>query len=135
MSTRYCVGVIEAIGMSSALEAADTMLKSADVKLIGYEYSGTLGRIVVKIEGPVSAVKTAIAAAEAATEQIEGSLTGYESASVYPAMEKIVYDELIDNAETVSTDKQIASGKRPQGYRDYKKTRETLSHGGFFSVR
>ncbi len=121
MSTRYCVGVIEAIGMSSALEAADTMLKAANVKLIGYEYSGTLGRIVVKIEGPVSAVKTAIAAAEAATEQIEGSLTGYESASVYPAMEKIVYDELIDNAETVSTDKQIASGKRPQGYRDYKK--------------
>ncbi|MBQ3335393.1 MAG: BMC domain-containing protein [Eubacteriaceae bacterium] len=120
MSNRYCVGVIEAIGMSSALEAADTMLKAANVKLIGYEYSGTLGRIVVKIEGPVSAVKTAIAAAEAATEQIEGTLTGYESASVYPAMEKIVYDELIDNAETVSTDKQIASGKRPQGYRDYK---------------
>lgn len=119
MANRYCVGVIEAIGMSSALEAADTMLKAANVKLIGYEYSGTLGRIVVKIEGPVSAVKTAIAAAEAATEQIEGTLTGYESASVYPAMEKIVYDELIDNAETVSTDKQIASGKRPQGYRDY----------------
>ena len=120
MANRYCVGVIEAIGMSSALEAADTMLKAANVKLIGYEYSGTLGRIVVKIEGPVSAVKTAIAAAEAATEQIEGTLTGYESASVYPAMEKIVYDELIDNVETVSTDKQIASGKRPQGYRDYK---------------
>ena len=117
---KHCVGVIEAIGMASALEAADTMVKSANIKLIGYEYSGTLGRIVVKIEGTVSQVETAIKAAAIATEQIEGTLKGYECTSVYPCMEPLIYDVMINNAQTVSTEAQIASGKRPVGYRDYK---------------
>lgn len=46
---RKCIGLIEARGLAAAIQAADTAAKSANVKLLGYEYSGHSGMIVVKI--------------------------------------------------------------------------------------
>ena len=37
---RKCVGFVEAVGLAAALQAADTIAKSANVRLLGYEYSG-----------------------------------------------------------------------------------------------
>ena len=45
---RKCIGLIEARGLAAAIQAADTAAKSANVKLLGYEYSGHSGMIVVK---------------------------------------------------------------------------------------
>lgn len=121
VAEKHCVGVIEAIGMAAAVEAMDTMLKCANVHLIGFEYSGLRGRIVVKVEGNVSDVANALDKAAIATEAIEGTLMGgYESLSIYPAMEDVVYQTMIMNAKTIGTPAQIASGKRPCGYNDYK---------------
>ena len=50
------LGLIETIGMTGAIEAADTCLKSANVQLIGYELS-TGGLVTVKVQGNVGAVK------------------------------------------------------------------------------
>ncbi|MGC3994608.1 MAG: BMC domain-containing protein [Propionicimonas sp.] len=64
------LGTIEVLGLPAAVEAADVALKTADVKLIGYETTDGMGMVAVKIEGQVSAVQSAVAAARAAASRI-----------------------------------------------------------------
>jgi len=111
----HSIGLIEAVGLASAIEAADTALKAADVRLIGYEYSGFDARIVVKLEGNISAVKAAVSAACAATEMVVGTVHGYDAAVSQGALHGAVYDLMIHNVLTIGDPLQIASGKRPQG--------------------
>ena len=67
---RDAIGLIETIGMAAAIEAADTAVKSANVKLIGYELSKGQGMVTVKISGNVGAVKAAISAAKTSAEAV-----------------------------------------------------------------
>ncbi|WP_206460695.1 BMC domain-containing protein [Anaerovorax sp. IOR16] len=60
------LGLIEAIGLTAAITAADAAVKSANVTLVGYELVKGSGRTVIKVEGDVGAVKAAIEAASAA---------------------------------------------------------------------
>jgi microcompartment protein CcmL/EutN len=61
------IGFIETRGLTAAFEAADNMLKSAEVDLVGMEKIGS-GLITVTIQGDVGAVKAATeAGAEAAS--------------------------------------------------------------------
>ena len=107
---KKCVGLIEARGLAAAIEAADTAVKSANVKLLGYEYSGHSGMIVVKIEG-TSAMK----AAALSVKKIHSSFSVVNVAIQKSALDESVYDTLIHNKQTVGDPLQIASGKRPQG--------------------
>ena len=68
MKLTQALGLIETVGLTAAVEAADTAVKSADVKLIGYELAKGDGMVMVKIEGDVGAVKAAIQSAEAAAQ-------------------------------------------------------------------
>lgn len=61
--SKLALGIIETVGLSAAIEAADTAAKSANIKVIGYELTKGDGMATVKIEGSVGAVKTAIHAA------------------------------------------------------------------------
>lgn len=60
--SQLSIGIIEVIGLSSAIEVADVCVKSANVNLIGYELSQGNGMVVVKIEGNVGAVNAAVQA-------------------------------------------------------------------------
>ncbi|SHK02930.1 BMC domain-containing protein [Paramaledivibacter caminithermalis] len=61
------VGFIETRGLTAALEAADSMLKTAQVELVGTEKIGS-GLISVIVKGEVGAVKAATeAGADAAS--------------------------------------------------------------------
>lgn len=64
------LGLIETYGLLTAVEAADAAVKSANVKLVGYEKTKGSGMITVKVEGDVGAVKAAISAAEAAANNV-----------------------------------------------------------------
>ena len=112
---KKCVGLIEARGLAAALEAADTAVKSANIKLLGYEYSGHSGMIVIKIEGTASAVESAIRAAALSVKKIHSSFSVVNTAIQKSALDESVYDTLIHNKQTVGDPLQIASGKRPQG--------------------
>lgn len=68
--TGNALGYIETIGLPVAIEAADSALKAANVKLIGYELAKGDGMTTVKIEGDVGAVKAAVAAAATAAGRI-----------------------------------------------------------------
>ena len=52
------LGMVETLGVVAAVEAADTMMKAANVAVVGVEYAGA-GYVTVVIEGDVGAVKAA----------------------------------------------------------------------------
>ena len=64
------LGLIETIGLTSAIEAADAAGKAANVTLLGYENSKGGGLITVKLVGDVGAVKAAVSAGSAAAQRV-----------------------------------------------------------------
>lgn len=68
-SHRGALGLIETRGLVAALEAADAMVKAANVRLIGREQIGG-GLVTVMVRGDVGAVKAATDAAAAAAGKV-----------------------------------------------------------------
>ena len=67
------LGMIETKGLIGSIEAADAMVKAANVRLIGSEYIGG-GFVTVMVRGDVGAVKAATDAGAAAAKRV-GELT------------------------------------------------------------
>jgi ethanolamine utilization protein EutM len=63
------LGMVETRGLIGAVEAADAMVKAANVKLIGSEYIGG-GLVTVMVRGDVGAVKAATDAGAAAAKRV-----------------------------------------------------------------
>jgi len=63
------LGMIETQGLVGAIEAADAMVKSANVQLVGKEQVGG-GLVTVMVRGDVGAVKAATDAGAAAAEKV-----------------------------------------------------------------
>ena len=59
--TQEALGMVETRGLVAAIEAADSMLKAANVTLIGTEKIGS-GLVSVMVRGDVGAVKAAVEA-------------------------------------------------------------------------
>ena len=58
------LGMVETRGLTAAIEAADSMVKAAQVTLIGTEKIGS-GLVTVMVRGDVGAVKAAVEAGAA----------------------------------------------------------------------
>ena len=63
------LGMVETRGLVGAVEAADAMVKAANVVLIGSEYVGG-GFVTVMVRGDVGAVKAATDAGGAAAKRV-----------------------------------------------------------------
>ena len=63
------LGMIETRGLTAAIEAADAMVKSAEVTLVGTEKIGS-GLVTVMVRGDVGAVKAAVEAGGAAASRL-----------------------------------------------------------------
>ena len=63
------LGMIETKGLVGSIEAADAMVKAANVYLIGKEYVGG-GLVTVMVRGDVGAVKAATDAGAAAAQRV-----------------------------------------------------------------
>ena len=63
------LGLVETKGLIGAVEAADAMVKAANVILIGKEYIGA-GYVTVMVRGDVGAVKAATDAGAAAARRV-----------------------------------------------------------------
>ncbi len=72
----YALGMVETRGLIASIEAADVMVKTANVKVIGTEYIKN-GMVTVKIVGEVAAVKAAVDAASAAAARIGELVTSH----------------------------------------------------------
>jgi len=65
----YALGLVETRGLVGSIEAADVMLKTANVRLLGTEYIRN-GLVTVQIVGEVAAVKAAVDAGAAAAGRV-----------------------------------------------------------------
>lgn len=63
------LGMVETKGLVPLIEAADAMLKSANVQMIGWEKVGS-GLVTVFVVGDVAAVKAAVDAGASAASKI-----------------------------------------------------------------
>jgi microcompartment protein CcmL/EutN len=108
------LGLIETIGLTSAIEAADTAIKSSNVKLIGYEYTRGDGMVTIKIEGDVGAVKAAVQAAKSSAEKVGGVYSTLVIPRHAKGIDALVYSsdtvgivlpDITEKAEATSTEK------------------------------
>lgn len=97
------LGLIEVVGLTAAIEAADAACKTADVELVGYERAKGAGMITIKVVGQVGAVKAAITAAKAAA----GAVNKVVSCRVIARPDKQITG-LIASKDTVGARKPAA---------------------------
>jgi len=63
------LGLVETKGLVGAIEAADAMVKAANVEICGYEKVG-FGLVTVMVRGDVGAVKAATDAGASAAKRV-----------------------------------------------------------------
>ena len=83
------LGLIETKGLVAAIEAADAMVKAANVDLVGQEKIGH-GLVTTMVRGDVGAVKAAVDAGVAAAENIGEVLSSYVIPRPHTDVEKIL---------------------------------------------
>jgi len=66
---KQALGLVETKGLVGAIEAADAMVKAANVTLIGKENIGS-GLVTVMVRGDVGAVKAAVEAGSSAAKRV-----------------------------------------------------------------
>ena len=66
---KEALGMVETKGLVGAIEAADAMVKAANVHLIGKEMIGS-GLVTVMVRGDVGAVKASVDAGAAAAKRV-----------------------------------------------------------------
>ena len=104
MINTNALGMVETKGLVGAIEAADAMVKSANVNLVGKEQVGG-GLVTVMVRGDVGAVKAATDAGAAAAEKV-GELV---SVHVIPRPHTEV-DAILPKGRMSSTPKTKAEG-------------------------
>jgi microcompartment protein CcmL/EutN len=83
------LGLIETKGFVGAVEAADAMVKAANVNLIGKEYIGA-GYVTVMVRGDVGAVKAATDAGAAAARRVGELISVHVIPRPHAEVEKIL---------------------------------------------
>lgn len=87
--TKEALGMVETKGLTGAIEAADAMVKSANVVLVGYEKIGS-GLVTVMVRGDVGAVKAATDAGAVAAEKVGSVVSVHVIPRPHADVEKII---------------------------------------------
>ncbi len=83
------LGMVETKGLVGAVEAADAMVKAANVVLVGHEYVGA-GYVTVLVRGDVGAVKAATDAGAAAARRVGELITVHVIPRPHQEVEKVL---------------------------------------------
>jgi ethanolamine utilization protein EutM len=108
--TLEALGMVETKGFVGAVEAADAMVKAANVTLIGKEYIGA-GYVTIFVRGDVGAVKAATDAGAAAARRVGELITVH----VIPRPHAEVEDVLPGNSVTQGKSIRGAKGALEAG--------------------
>jgi microcompartment protein CcmL/EutN len=115
------LGMIETKGFVGAVEAADAMVKAANVVLVGREYIGA-GYVTVLVRGDVGAVKAATDAGAAAARRVGELISVHVIPRPHNELEKVLeasglinpnYQLSGSQARGQLTSGTQADGKRP----------------------
>ena len=100
MAVTQALGMIETKGLVASIEAADAMVKAANVTLVGKEHVGG-GLVTVMVRGDVGAVKASVdAGAAAAEEKTEFDVELTEAGDQKVKVIKVVREIRTRNPET-----------------------------------
>src|SRR5690606_10819034 len=102
------LGMVECFGLVAMIEAADAMVKAANVELVGYEKVDA-GLVTAIVRGEVGAVKAAVDAGAAAARRV-GTVTAVH---VIPRPHSEV-DDGIPVLATGKTNRKKISGSVPE---------------------
>ena len=83
------LGMVETRGLVAAIEAADAMVKAANVTLIGSEKIGS-GLVSIHVRGDVGAVKAAVEAGGAAASRLGEVIATHVIPRPHPDVEKLL---------------------------------------------
>jgi ethanolamine utilization protein EutM len=83
------LGMVETKGLIGSIEAADAMVKAANVLLVGKEYIGA-GYVTVLVRGDVGAVKAATDAGAAAARRVGELISVHVIPRPHNEVEKIL---------------------------------------------
>jgi ethanolamine utilization protein EutM len=89
--SQEALGMVETRGFVGAIEAADAMVKTANVELIGKEYLLN-GYVTVLVRGDVGSVKAAIEAASIAARRVGELISVHVIPRPFDETEKILSD-------------------------------------------
>ncbi len=87
--SKEALGMIETRGLVAAIEAADAMVKAAEVELIGTEKIGS-GLVSVMVRGDVGAVNAAVAAGGATAARLGEIIATHVIPRPHADVEKIL---------------------------------------------
>ena len=106
------LGMVETKGFVGAVEAADAMVKAANVQLLGKEYIGA-GYVTVFVRGDVGAVKAATDAGAAAARRVGELISVHVIPRPHAEVERVLP---VNGATGFSPDEssQLAGGTRGQ---------------------
>ncbi len=104
------LGMVECKGLVAMIEAADTMVKAANVRLVGYEKIDA-GLVTAIVRGEVAAVKSAVDAGAAAARRVGEVVATHVIPSPHADVDRNV--PVLNTGET--TRKKISGSVRPKG--------------------
>lgn len=87
--TQEALGMIETRGLVASIEAADAMVKAADVSLVGTEKIGS-GLVTIMVRGDVGAVKAAVEAGVASASRLGEVIATHVIPRPHSDVEKIL---------------------------------------------
>ncbi len=115
----YALGLVETRGLVAAIEAADAMVKTANVILLGRERTDP-ALITVKIVGETAAVRAAVDAGAAAAQKVGDLVSKHVIPRAAEGMEDLVFTRSTRSFDEVE---DILSGE-PQTEREHDETAE-----------
>jgi len=86
----YALGTIETEGLLASIEAADAMVKAAEIELVRREQVGG-GIVTLMVAGDLASVTAAVRAAEKALRKVGGLL----STHIIPCPDDGVWDQFV----------------------------------------
>jgi ethanolamine utilization protein EutM len=102
MMGKEALGMIETRGLTGAIEAADAMLKAADVCLVGKELIGS-GLVTVIVRGDVGSVKAAVDVGAAAAKRVGELVSVHVIARPHDDVEGILPQQLANGQTEEAT--------------------------------
>jgi microcompartment protein CcmL/EutN len=113
----YALGLVETKGLVAAIEAADTMVKTANVVLIGKEITRD-ALVTIKVVGDTAAVRSAVDAGAAAAQRVGELVSQHIIPRPGDGLEELIFAESqysqnevdrIFNGESTSPEKKVLS--------------------------
>jgi ethanolamine utilization protein EutM len=126
----YALGLIETVGYTTAVSAADAAVKAADVEIVGIEkvigVNGYLG-VTIHLSGDVGAVTAAVDAAKAEGERVGKVISADVIARAHDEVSEKLISQFVFTTKNGSKEIEVKE-KKPRGRKSTKAKNQDLTN-------